>query len=464
MSSSRQASLDPEAAPIPPRHRAAASLDDAARQGAACSAGAASSRDGASSRDVAASQGDAGSAAHVDADLLAAVDRLVAVPVDELDEDAIRRQLGTVERVRRRLDARRCRLADTLADRQATRAGEAAKAQGRDDIRARERARQDVGRELAQAHRWGPSETKRALGVGSQMREPGPAQAAFDAGALPARHAELLADTLKCLTDPADRDLAQRQLLAAAAEQDPVAFGRTCRRLLAELDQAAAQRAETRRHGRRRLAIAPTDDGMLAISGVLAGLDAETVATAIDAFRHPDVPGQHRTAEQRTADALVELARAALRAGEASEQHGVRPHVTVTIDWDTIRDGAGVAEAAWLGPLPYSEVRRLLADASVARLLVDAKRVPLEAGEAVRSVPAGLWRAVVARDRGCVAEGCDIPAGWTDVMHLERPYRFDGRLSPRTAALGCRHHHRLYDHHGWRIDWVDGRPVLRPPP
>ncbi len=395
--------------------------------------------------------------------LLAATDEVLAVPVDELDDPAIDAELAVVEQVRRRLEARRCRLADTVADRRAARAAEAARVEGRDDFRARQRARQDAGQDLRRKHRWSSSDAKRAMNLGRQMRDPGPTQEAFDAGALPARHAELLAETLKYLAGD-DRDTAERRLLAAAEVEDSVTFGKTCRRLLAELEPEAAEAAERRRAARQRASVATGDDGMVYLSGQLAGLDGETFATAVHAFRRPDGRGEHRTAEQATADALVDMARAALRAGDAAERHGVRPHVTVTLDWRTILEGHGVVDTTWLGPLPYAEVRRLLADCGVARLLVDADGVPLEAGEQVRTVPAGLWRALQARDGGCIADGCDIPAAWTDVMHVGRPYRLRGRLTLSTAALGCRRHHRLYDLHGWQVVWTDSRPVLRPPP
>lgn len=392
------------------------------------------------------------------------IDRLVAGSVDELDEAGVDGELAAVERAIRRLEARRCRLAAAVADRKAARAAASARQAGSDEQRARERASREATDEMAGRHRWTRSDARRNVRVGRQLGDsPGAAQEAFDAGRLPPRHAQLLADTLSCLHGEARR-AAERRLVAAAEHEDAVAFGRTCRRVLAELDAAAAQHAETRRRARQRASVTPTDDGMLAISGQLAGLDAETFATAVHAFRRADAPGEHRQAGQRTADALVELARAALRAADAPAQHGVRPHVTVTIDWASVLTDAGVAETTWMGPLPYTEVRRLLADCGVARLLTDPNSAPVEAGKAVRTVPAGLWRILHERDRGCVAEGCTTPAAWCDVMHLQVPYRLNGRLTPDTAALGCRRHHRLYDLHDWRIHWHRGRPVLRPPP
>ena len=402
------------------------------------------------------------------------LDRLLAVEVADLDESAIDVELEAVERAMRRLDARRCRLASAKTARRADQAQRDADATGQDGRRARQRARRQAEQEMADQHRWSASDAKRATNVGDQLGDDGQTQAAFDDGRLPPRHAQLLADTLKHLHGD-QREQARRRLLDAAAEQDAREFGRTCRRVLASLDSAAAMRGEQRRHQRRRASVHTTEDGMLAVSGQWSGVDGETVATAIEAFRQPDPPGVHRTAEQRTADAVVELARAALRAGEAPTVHGVRPHISVLLDHEAILADAAavadgqlgapvVADTPWMGPLPFAEIRRLLADAGVARLLVDPNRVPVEAGAETRNVPAGLWRTLVARDHGCIADGCTARVGWCDVMHLEHPYHLQGRLSPANAALGCRHHHRAYDLHGWQIHWDGERPRLRPPP
>ncbi|MFP4636099.1 MAG: DUF222 domain-containing protein, partial [Nitriliruptoraceae bacterium] len=415
-----------------------------------------------------------------------------------LDHEGLTRQLQSVEGAIRRLHARRCRLAARATARQGEQAERQAAEEGRDGHRAGQRARRQAENQLAGQLQWSPGEAKRATRIGAQLGDQPQAQAAFDAGRLPPRHAQLLAETLAQLSGD-DRETAAARLVALAASQDATTFGRSCRRVLAQLDAAAAQHSEERRYTRRRAKLAATEDGMLALSGQWSGLDAETLATAVDAFRHPDVGGgAQRSAEQRTADAVIELARAALRAGEAPTVHGIRPHISLTLDYqqllaDDIQphtdnpaspnhaeetnggDAAGaggeaagapvpgVVEAPWMGPLPYTEVRRLLADANVSRLLVDPDGVPVEAGEQVRTVPAGLWRALQARDGGCIAAGCDIPAGWCDVMHLATPYRLEGQLTIDTAGLGCRHHHRLLDLHGWQTTWHDRRPTLHPP-
>lgn len=388
--------------------------------------------------------------------LAAVVSEVSDIEIGVLDEPTLRLGLAQIETASRRLEARQTRMAGELAKRRRAAAREKPGSGPSDAERAERQLRQELADELD----WTPSRSKEATEVGRRLTETPELGEVFDTGHIPPRNAKLMTETLSVLLGD-QRDRAEAILLEAAQREDPVRFGRTCRRLLAELDHDAAVTAEKRRHARRKASVVRTDDGMLRLSTELTGLDAEVVETAIHAFRVYDGPDDTRSPGQRTADALVTALRVALDAGEAPSEHGVRPHVMVTIDYQTILEGAGVAELGWAGPTPYAEVRRLLADAGVSRILTDPRGLPLEAGEAVRSVPAGLYKLLVLRDGGCIYEGCDTPAGWCQVMHLDVPFRKLGRLGPGTSALGCLRHHRAFDAGHLELLWEDGRPSLR---
>ncbi|MFP4310804.1 MAG: DUF222 domain-containing protein [Nitriliruptoraceae bacterium] len=207
------------------------------------------------------------------------------------------------------------------------------------------------------------------------------------------------------------------------------------------------------------MTLADTPDGGLTLSGLLHGTAAETVRTAVAAFRRPDATAELRTPAQRTADALEQVCAVALRAGAAATSHGIRPQVLVTVTTDQIELGPdgianlGSGEASTLGRL-----RHLLDDCSWARVVLSPDGAPLEASESVRTVPHGLWRALLARDQGCTWPGCDAPANWCDVAHGNDPFAAGGRLSPDNAALLCRRHHRRFDHGDLRIR-IDGAEV-----
>lgn len=388
--------------------------------------------------------------------LLAVVDAVVGVDLDPLTDGEVRELLGRTQRAVDRLVALRSRAQATLETRALQAAGPGREHQALRLVRDR----------TADELRLTPSQVKQAGDTGRRMEALPTAAAAMADGQLPADHARVLADTLRWLEGDA-RTEAEATLVEAARTEDARRFGRTCRRLLAQADTEAAQTAQDRRNARRRLAVTDTPDGMTLVSGQLAGLGGEVVQTTLNAFRRPDPPGRRRTAAQATADALVEICRVALDAGKAPSNRGVRPHVLITVDEPTVADragtGAGVCEAAWTGPLPWPEARRLLSDASVSRVLLDPAGAPTRAGIGVRTVPAGLWKALQVRDRTCAGDGCTVPAGWCQVMHLVLPYRLDGQLDIDTAAPGCDYHHRMLDRHGWQVTWMDGRPVVHHP-
>jgi hypothetical protein len=386
-----------------------------------------------------------------------AVDAVVASDLDAHDDDWLRRCATAVQAAVSRLTAERTRLLGTLETRAVRRAGP-----GRE--RPALRAVHDT---LADDLNLPLSEVKRDGRTGRRLADQPAAQRAMASGDLSGPHAAVVAETLAALDEVELRDEAERRLLAVAPDQDVRTFSRTARALLVELDADAAQRRIDRQHARRSLRLSVASDGELRLYGQGAGLDGEIVQTAIHAFRAPDPEGTVRDAGQRTWDAFVLVCQAALDAGVASTDRKARPHVLVTVPEPVVADrdgtGNGVVEATWSGPLPWSEMRRLLADCGVSRVLVDAAGLPLEASVAVRSVPASVRKGVLVRDRTCIADGCDIPAAWCDVMHLEVPYRLEGRLTMQTGGLGCRTHHRMFDAGRMERAIVDGRPVLHHP-
>lgn len=386
--------------------------------------------------------------------LAAAVDRVVEVDLDPLTDEQISTELADVQHAIRRLGALRDRAAGVLESRAVRRAGPGGESHALKDARDR----------LREQTRLNPGEAKRAGQTGRRAAQNPDVQRAANAGDLPPAHARVLLETLTHLLGHPDRDHAEQRLLEAAKHENAATFGRTCRRLLAELDAEAAQAAQDRRNQRRGLKVAGTEDGMTAVHGQGSGWDAEVVQTAIHAFRRPDAPDEPaRRPEQRTWDAFVAVCRAALDAGPGASNRNVRPHAVVTIDHETVMTGAGATEGRWTGPMPWPEVRRHLADAGISRLLTDPDELPVEAGREVRTVPVGLWKMITHRNPHCIAAGCDVPADWCEVMHLEVPYRLQGRLSPTTAAPGCTHHHGKLDRGGWRITWHGGRPILHHP-
>ena len=390
------------------------------------------------------------------APLHAAVDALGTVDLEDLDRTALQALLVELRGPLRRLEAARARIAGALQRREQSDAGVGA------GPSAGERpTREFLTGELGLT----PAEAREVSGTGRRLADAPATNTAFSDGRLTAKHASVITETLPHL--PEDRrDAVEAELIDLAATCDPVALGRHARRLIAEADASRLRTLERRQRSRRRFSYHHTSSGGLRFSGELYGTDAEVVRTAFAAFTPAPTRDDTRTHDQRRADGLVTLANASLRAGAAPTQHGVRPHVTILVSADELaRQRGGTETTARLGggeTVTLSDVRYLLGDCDVTRVVLDASGAPIAASAAVRTVPVGLWRALIARDQGCTWEGCSAPAAWCDVAHLATPFAAGGRLSPDSAALLCRRHHRRFDAGGWSAV-VDGDTVTFTP-
>ena len=322
------------------------------------------------------------------------------------------------------------------------RARSAAAVERPEDPRAGDRAAADVRREMVDDLRLSPSQAKQLVADDRRLDTLPAARQAYEAGELSTDHVRVLDRTLSGLVGEQRTELEAR-LVAAARRQDPVAFGRTCRAALAELAPEEAMADLDRQHAQRSARVAQRPDGMTHLAVDVAGVDGAFVHATLDAFRRRDARDERRSPEQRTADAFMEMVRAAAgTVDDPNARHGL-PVILVQLPAEQLlsadeveRLRAGNGYETFTGPLPLAELTRLLGDAHVAGLLADANGLPLAVTEQTRTVPVGLYRALVARDGGCIAEGCDAPPGWCQAAHLDDWYCDGGKLSPGHGGAG----------------------------
>jgi uncharacterized protein DUF222 len=232
--------------------------------------------------------------------------------------------------------------------------------------------------------------------------------------------------------------------------------------------------------------------------GYLTGKDAE--AAACDALASPVVTA---AADMRVVDKIIALALAAAgitlvgpdpglaAEGDADDADGTGPDDTdLDSDIDGDGDGDGSSRAghrswgvAGGGARAASRARgrardRFTPDAmqalryAIARLAIDfvsgpagiagwlrttllappfsTPSLPLDIGYS-DSIPAGIRRAVLLRDRGCAWPRCGRPAAWCDVHHLQ--HKADGgKTAVSQCVLLCQFHHDVCIHRwGWRL-------------
>jgi hypothetical protein len=269
-------------------------------------------------------------------------------------------------------------------------------------------------------------------------------RAAFAAGEIGYAHVRAIAAAVDS-SEACEETIAEAEpiLVDVARDSDPVALRRVAEHWKHMVDAAGFESEEQNRRDHRRLHVSSTFRGMVAGDFELEAEGGATVIAAIDAYARP-LPGDTRTPAQRRADALVELCRQALNRGAAPTSGGERPHVNVTVDLGTLERRAG-APAAELGrvdqPISGETARRLACDGGISRIITNGASEPLDVGRRTRVVPAPLRRAVIARDRHCVAPGCDRPPEWCEVHH--RVHWLDGGETklPNLELRCIPHHH-----------------------
>jgi hypothetical protein len=201
---------------------------------------------------------------------------------------------------------------------------------------------------------------------------------------------------------------------------------------------------------------------MLQLRGLLDPEAGAAVSTAIDALMRPPSPNDERTAPQRRADALADLARGAIARGAVPSVGGVRPSIGILVTPPTL---IGTTEPSapstpdeterpwltWMGEVPAELAQRIACDGDVWRIVMDpASGLPLDVGRAHRLVPTWMRKALHARDRTCRWPGCDVPAAWTDAHHIVPWYRGGTTAVDRLTSL-CRYHHVLVHEGRWRL-------------
>lgn len=249
------------------------------------------------------------------------------------------------------------------------------------------------------------------------------------------------------------------QLLEAAADKTPDQLRAEVKRREQEADESSLVDDENQAHAFRWATAGPDgDDGSWKLFAGLAPVDGEIVDTALQAYTTQDPKdtpkGLRRTPKQKRADALVDMARAALRAAEAPTSGGVRPHVSVLVDYDDLIAETGGTATTGSGQIISGEAaRRLACDAGLRRIVTKGGSQVLDVGRATRHWSSAQRAAVVARDQTCRWPGCDRPAGWCIVHHATFWTIQAGITAVSNGVLLCPHHHRRVHEEHWTLNF-----------
>lgn len=220
----------------------------------------------------------------------------------------------------------------------------------------------------------------------------------------------------------------------------------------------------------------------------------------------PEAPVRERLEDRqrREVDAIITALAAALRLLDSGlpASGGYAPQVMAVIDYETLlrqiqehpnlppappvpqhllRPGEGengppgtppsgpsdssgpmVSLSGFNGPIDPRIIRAWACDAEIIPVVLGGEGQVLDVGAGHRVFPPKLRRAIIARDRGCAAPDCYIPAAWCDVHHVQY-WQHGGPTSIDNGALLCRHHHQSVHHDHLVIHMRNGVPWFESP-
>ena len=359
--------------------------------------------------------------------LTEAIDELLTVDPADLENDELHDVVVGLQRQSHRLAAARAALVGVWERRRLWAADGSRSAGHR------------LAREASMSVKAAKREVSRATALRSMPRT----TAAVAAGELSPEHIDLLADansgTRAALFESHEPTLVEQAKLLRFAD---------CYKMIEywkqRADAAATEDEDDRRHEARTASAAETIDGMVDLRALLDPVGGATFLSELnrlmEQLRLQDkASGTVRSAAQRRADALVEMAKRSRTAREGGLRP--RPLLTILVGEDTLKHVCELANGTVIAP---GQIVPLLADADLERVVFDGPDRVISVSKK-RTFTGALRRAIEVRDRRCQhPSGCDEPASRCDVDHIQ-PYADGGATSQENGRLGCWPHNR-HDH------------------
>src|ERR1700687_1476919 len=251
--------------------------------------------------------------------------------------------------------------------------------------------------------------------IARQLEKLPKTEAAFANGDLGYQHVAVMARAAEHVGAAAVRKK-EANLLLASQTMDAGQFTSVAKHFEHRVDAEGALAEANRAYERCYLHLGEPHDGMVRIDGLLDAEGGATLRTALQAFMKP-IKDDGRTFGQRQHDALIELCRQ--RAGGKRDGAGPRPQLIIRASLDTLAGTQGSPTGALegAGTVPAAAVQRYACDSAHTRL-TGRGELEHELSHATRTIPPSTRRALDARDRHCVFQGCDRPLSWGDGDHL----------------------------------------------
>ncbi|MGH8574973.1 MAG: HNH endonuclease signature motif containing protein, partial [Gammaproteobacteria bacterium] len=127
--------------------------------------------------------------------------------------------------------------------------------------------------------------------------------------------------------------------------------------------------------------------------------------------------------------------------------NGEKPHLLVTVSYETLINQLGAAELTWAGPIGATDARLVACDCALIPAVLNSVGEVLDIGRKSRIWPTAIRRAIELRDKSCRHVDCTTPTQHCDIHH--RIHWADGGPTDyHNGVLACRHHHTQIHKYG----------------
>ena len=288
---------------------------------------------------------------------------------------------------------------------------------------------------------------------------------AMRTGVVNRAQAAVIVHALDALPDGVDavtRRRAERDLIGFAAVHDPGQLRQLGERILEvvapeiaeEAEARAVEREEQRAQIKLSLRVRDRGDGTDVVNAILPHAVTARLLTYVDALASPrKQPGGSEELDRvplsrrrgmAFATVLEHLDPARLPA------HGGHPTmVMVTTTLESLQKKLSTASitGSFGGDVRISatETRRLACNAKIVPVVLGGKGEILDLGRGRRLFSPAQVRALRVRDKGCVVEGCGMPAAMTEAHHRKQ-WSKGGETNLDDGVLYCTaDHHKAHD-------------------
>jgi hypothetical protein len=274
------------------------------------------------------------------------------------------------------------------------------------------------------------------------------------AGEISSDHAKLIVNFLPKPPDADSQDLAEKELLDAAAYPDPTTLAKSLRELEDRLclNETAEERAVRRREG-SYLTLTDTIDQMVSVSGMLDREQATILRTALYPLWLKAGQVDERTPGRRHADALTELARMTIRSGQLPETAGEPTQLTVTTplaDLLAHLEAGDTSHATLNGtPITANTARMWACDSSVIPAVLGSDSEVLDLGRTT-----GTWTRAQRKAAKLHAQHHrEAPLCQATIercqLHHQHHWANGAPTDIPNGIYLCTHHHWLTHHTPW---------------